>query len=148
MAKTKMALDRELREGILAELTKTLKINHDTDVMPVSASEIVMPVVDAEGNETFALIKVSIPHGTRTNGGFEAYDGYAAADSYRLDVEDKLAKKQASEAKKKADEARKERKRNARKVVKELNEKGLDKMIHEDEEKDDPNQFLPNEVAW
>ena len=51
MAKTKMALDRELREGILAELTKTLKINHDTDVMPVSASEIVMPVVDAEGNE-------------------------------------------------------------------------------------------------
>ena len=147
MAKGRMALDRELREGLLVELTNSLKINHDTDVMPVSASEIVLPVLDAEGNETFAIIKVSIPRGTRVEGGFEAYDGYAAAESYRLDVEDKLAKKQAGEAKKKAEEERKERKRNARKVVKSLNEKGLNGVIH-DTNHDDNNQFLPNEVAF
>ena len=41
-----------------------------------------MPVLDADGNEKFALIKISIPRGSRSDGTFIPYDGYAAADAY------------------------------------------------------------------
>lgn len=143
MAKSRMVLESELRNAILSEITNTLKINHDTDVLPVSPSEITIPVVDSEGNERFALIKISIPRGSRNgNGGYTDYDGYEAAENYKIDIEEKLAKKKASEEKK----ARAEKLKEAKHTVRKLNKEGLDKMIHE--EQDEPNQFLPNEVAW
>ena len=102
--------------------------------MPVSASELAMPVVDAEGNEKFALIKVSIPRGSRNgDGGYDAYDGYAAAEDWKLVLADKADKEAKRKEKAERAEREKERKRNARKVVKNLNEKGLDAMIHEGE---------------
>lgn len=131
MAKSRMALETEIRNAILEELSATLQRNHDTDVLPVSTSEITIPVVDSEGNERFALIKVSIPRGTRNEGSYKDYDGYAAADSFKLEQQDKLAKKEASAAKKDAKIKQQERRQNARKVVKELNDKGINKMIHE-----------------
>ena len=126
------ALESAIRTEILTNISTMLSETFDTDVLPVSASELTIPVVDAEGNEKFALIKVSIPRGTRNgNGGYDPYDGYAAAEDYRLDLEEKAAKKAASAAKKEAEEKEKQRKREARKVVKELNEKGLENMVHE-----------------
>lgn len=135
MAKmSKAALETAIRNDILQAITELLQEKYETDVMPVSASELTIPVVDAEGNEEFALIKVSIPRGTRNGkGGYDAYDGYAAAEDYRLEMEDKAAKKAASAAKKAAAEKEKERKREAKKVVHSLNTNGLEAMIHERE---------------
>lgn len=130
---SKASLETAIRNDILSFLTEQLSAHYDTDVMDVSASEITIPVVDAEGNEKFALIKVSIPRGTRSNGTYEPYDGYAAHEEWELVKADKADKEAARREKAERAEKEKERKRAARKVVKNLNEKGLDAMIHEDE---------------
>ena len=128
------SLESAIRNDILSAITELLENKFETDVMPVSASELTIPVVDEEGNEKFALIKVSIPRGTRNgDGGYTPYDGYAAAEDYKLDLADKADKKRAREEKKAREEKEKERKRRAKQTVKDLNEKGLNAMIHEGE---------------
>jgi hypothetical protein len=131
---SKAALETAIRNDILASITELLSEKFETDVLPVSASELAVPVLDAEGNEKFALVKVSIPRGSRNGaGGYDAYDGYAAAEDYKMDLEERAAKKAASAEKKAAAEREKERKREARKVVKELNKKGLKGMVEDAE---------------
>lgn len=131
---SKASLENALRTDFIASITDAIETKYETDVLPVSASELAIPVTDAEGNEKFVLIKISIPRGTRNgNGGYDEYDGYAAADEYRAELEQRQAKKDASAAKKEAAAKAREAKRAAKKVVKELNEKGLDGMIHEGE---------------
>lgn len=131
---SKAALESALRNELLEKVADVLSKNYDTDVLAVSASELAIPLLDKEGNEKFALIKISIPRGSRNGeGGYTAYDGYAAAEDYKLDLADRAAKRAASAEKKAAAERERERKREARKVVKELNSKGLDKMIHAEE---------------
>lgn len=132
---SKASMETAIRNTMLENIMKMIDSEYATDALPVSASEIAVPVVDEEGNEKFALIKVSIPRGTRNgDGGYTPYDGYAAAEDYKLDLADKADKARAREEKKERAAKKKERKANARKVVKELNEKGLDKMIHEEGE--------------
>lgn len=130
---SKASLETEIRNRILDAITKTLTEMYDTDVMPVSASELTIPVLDSEGNEKFALIKVSIPRGTRNgDGGYDAYDGYAAAEEWKGVLADRTDKEKARQEKREQAEKERERKRAAKAVVKELNEKGLDKMVHEE----------------
>lgn len=128
---SKAALETAIRNELLEKVSMLLAKDYDTDVLPVSASEITIPVLDKEGNEKFALIKISIPRGSRNGeGGYTAYDGYKAAEDYKFDLEDKAAKKAASAEKKAFAEKERERKREARKVVKKLNTEGLQNMIH------------------
>lgn len=128
------SLETAIRNQILDFLVDNLSAHFDSDVLDVSASELVMPVVDAEGNEKFALIKVSIPRGTRNgNGGYDAYDGYFAHDEWeavKADRADKAAKRQERNARAAKE---KERKRAARQTVKKLNTVGLKQMIKEGE---------------
>lgn len=118
------------KNELLSTVQTILSAQLNSDVLRVGPSEIAIPGVDGEGNEFFYLVKISIPRGSRNGeGGYNEYDAYAAADEYKFDLEEKAAKKAASEAKKAAAEKEKERKREAKKVVKELNEKGLKGMI-------------------
>ena len=147
MAQSKASLETAIRNQILDFLTGALSTHFDTDVMDVSSSELTMPVVDAEGNEKFALIKVSIPRGTRNgDGGYEAYDGYAEHDMWELTKADKADKANKRKEKAERAEREKERKRAAKKVIKDLNTKGFKALVTEPQEQDDPNQFLPREV--
>ena len=132
---SKASLETAIRNQILDFLVDHLEAHFETDVMDVSASELVMPVVDAEGNEKFALIKVSIPRGTRNgDGGYDPYDGYAAHEDWELVKADKADKVKARQERAERAEKERQRKREARKVVKKLNEQGLDAMIHEEGE--------------
>ena len=146
---SKAALETAIRNDILSAITAFLSEHYDTDVMDVSASELTIPVVDAEGNEKFALIKVSIPRGTRNgDGGYTPYDGYAAHEEWELDKADKADK--AAKRKEKADRAEKEkeRKRAAKQTIKKLNTVGFKALVTEPiEDKDDDNQFLDREVT-
>ena len=126
---SKAALETAIRNDILSALVSFLSDKYETDVLDVSASELTMPVVDAEGNEKFALIKVSIPRGTRANGSYEPYDGYAAHEDWELEKADKADKAAARREKAERAEKEKERKREARKVVKELNTKGFKVLV-------------------
>ena len=114
---TNTALNTNLRNNILKAITEFITEKYDVDSLSCSTSSFTFPVVDEEGNEKFAKISVSIPRGTRNgNGGYDEFDGYAAAEDFRLEQEDKAAKRA---------------KREAKKTIKELNEKGLDEMIKE-----------------
>ena len=57
----KATLENAIRNNILAIVRKAIETELNTDALTVSASEIALPVVDAEGNEKFAIVKVSIP---------------------------------------------------------------------------------------
>ena len=148
---SKAALETAIRNDILTAMTAFLSEHFEADVMDVSASELVMPVVDAEGNEKFALIKVSIPRGTRNgDGGYDAYDGYAAHEEWELEKADKADK--AAKRKEKAERAEKERARKAeaKKTIKKLNTVGFKALVSkpiENEDKDDENQYLDREVT-
>ena len=126
---SKASLETAIRNDILNFLIENLSAHFDADVLDVSASELVMPVVDAEGNEKFALIKVSIPRGTRANGTYEPYDGYAAHDEWELEKADRADKAAARKEKAERAEKEKERKREARKVVRDLNTRGFKALV-------------------
>ena len=119
---TKAQLETALRTQFLDLVREMVSDKVETDALTVSASELAVPCVDAEGNEKFVLIKVSIPRGTRNGeGGYDPYDGYAVAEDYALDLEEKKAKKEASEAKKQAKIAQDEKKRAEKKALAEAN---------------------------
>ena len=95
---SKASLETALRIDALNVIKEALSAHYDLDIEKqicvVSASELAIPVVDAEGNDKFVLFKVSIPRGTRNgDGGYTEYDGYAAADDYKFELEQKQAKK-------------------------------------------------------
>ena len=125
---TKAQLETLLRNKFLSFVSDTITQEMETDVLAVSASELAIPTLDEEGNEKFVLIKVSIPRGTRNGeGGYDPYDGYAAAEDYAIDCEEKAQKKADAEAKKQAKIARDEAKRAEKKALAEAN-KGLKEL--------------------
>ena len=127
---SKAALETALRNEYLDAICNFISEHFDADALRVSASEIAIPVVDAEGNEKFILIKTSVPRGTRNGDGtYTPYDGYGEAEAYTLELADKADK--AAKRKKKAERAEKEkeRKRAARKVVKKLNTVGFNELV-------------------
>ena len=119
---TKAQLETALRNRFIGFVKEMVSEKVDTDALPISASELVIPCLDDEGNEKWVQIKVSIPRGTRNGqGGYDPYDGYAAAEDYTLDCEEKKAKKEVAEAKKQAKIARDEQKRAEKKALAEAN---------------------------
>lgn len=130
MAQSKASLETAIRNQILDFLIDNLSAHFDADVLDVSASELVMPVVDAEGNEKFALIKVSIPRGSRNgDGGYNAYDGYAAHEEWELVKADKADKVTKRKEKAERAEKEKERKRAAKQVIRKLNTEGFKALV-------------------
>jgi len=127
MGMAKAQLETALRNQFLNFVTEQVQTNFDTDALAVSASEIAVPCLDAEGNEKWVLIKVSIPRGTRNGeGGYNPYDGYAVAEEYAVTLADKAQKKADAEAKKQAKIAKDEQKRAEKKALAEAN-----KNLHE-----------------
>ena len=125
---TKAQMETMIRNDFLALIAQAITNTKETDALPVSASEIAVPCLDAEGNETWALIKVSIPRGTRNGeGGYTPYDGYAAAEDYQIDLQEKADKKAAAEAKKQAKIAKDQAKRAEKAALAEAN-KGLKEL--------------------
>lgn len=109
---SKASLENGLRNKFLDFLKENLGTAFETDVLPVSASEITIPCLDEEGNEKFVLIKVSIPRGTRNgNGGYDPYDGYSASEAYLLEQESKAQEKAVKKAMKDAEKGKKKKKK-------------------------------------
>jgi hypothetical protein len=125
---TKAQLETNLRNEFLAFINDSIVGKYETDVLPVSASELAIPCLDLEGNEKWVLVKVSIPRGTRNGeGGYDPYDGYAAAEDYKLDIADKIEKKAKAEEKKQAKIAKDQKAREEKKALAEAN-KGLKEL--------------------
>lgn len=120
MAKSRTTLRAEVKNRYLNEIWELLKDKEE--LLRVGSNEIAFPVVDAEGNEDFVVLKITIPTGA--NKGTEPYDGYSMAEDYeikeRLKAETK-AKKEKEKAKKIAKD---EKRRQAEKEIKERRENG------------------------
>ena len=125
---TKAQLETLLRNDFLSFVGKAIENDREADVLRVSASELAIPCVDAEGNEKWVIVKISIPRGTRNGeGGYDPYDGYAAAEDYQIEQGEKAEKKAAAEAKKQAKIAKDQKAREEKKALAEAN-KGLKEL--------------------
>lgn len=108
---TKAQLENNLRNYVLACVKEMVEKNIQSEALPVSASELAIPMTDDEKNEKFVLIKVSVPRGTRNGqGGYDPYDGYAASEDYRYEQESKAQEKAVKKAMKEAEKGKKKKK--------------------------------------
>lgn len=105
---SKAQLENLLRNDFLSKVCAMVDEEYETDALAVSASELAIPVLDAEGNEKFILVKVSIPRGTRNGeGGYIPYDGYEAHETYVEEQESKAQEKAVKKAMKAAEKGKK-----------------------------------------
>lgn len=112
---TKSQLATKKREEILAMFMEYLA-DLGEDVMRESGNSLVFPSTDDEGNELFVKVAVSIPRGDRSG---EAYDGYSAAEDYKLHLEEVAANKAQREKENAAKAAKAKERREAAQAKKE-----------------------------
>ena len=105
----KATLENQLRAEVMQVIIDALETHFDVNAIVVGSGEIALPVTDAEGNEKYPKIKVSIPRGTRNGeGGYIPYDGYEAADAYTAEQESKAQERAVRKAMKEAEKKTKE----------------------------------------
>ena len=120
MAKlTKTQLTNMRRDEILAQLAQFLT-DEGEEVLRVSGNAIAFPTVDAEGNEIFVKLTISIPRGSRLDG--EAYDAYGEATQYQEHCEEVAANKARKEKEKQEAAKKRAEKAAAAKAKKEAEE--------------------------
>ena len=108
---SKASLENALRSEVLQVIVNALEAHFDASVITVGSGEISIPVVDAEGNEKYPKIKVSIPRGTRNGeGGYIPYDGYEAAEEYKEEKESKAQERAVKKAMKEAEKNKNKKK--------------------------------------
>ena len=145
---TKAQMENAIRNRYLDAIRDLLTSQGD-EALTVSASELAIPCLDDAGNEAWAIVKVSIPRGTRNGeGGYTPYDGYAAAEDYAIDCADKAQKKAEAQAKKQAKIAKDEQKRAEKKALAEAN-KGLKELrkIPIEPADDYAKEYTPEELT-
>ena len=113
---TKSQLTSKKREDVLTQLSEILA-DLGEDVMREGGNTLVFPSTDDEGNELFVKIAVSIPRGDRSG---EAYDGYAAAEDYKIHLEEVAATKAQREKENAAKAAKAKERREAAQAKKEV----------------------------
>lgn len=109
---SKASLEKAMRDEIVGVIINALAEHFDLDpeaqIEMVGSGELTLPLVDAEGNDKYPKIKVSIPRGTRDGeGGYVPYDGHEAAVAYREEKESKAQERAAMKAMKEAERGRK-----------------------------------------
>ena len=118
MATSRKILREQVKSHFISKINSALTAEGE-EVLVVGSNKLAIPVVDAEGNEDFIVITISIPTGSRADN--EPYDGYGEAESYRMKVE--ANKRKAEEnAKKKAEKIKRDTE--FRRKQKENREKG------------------------
>ena len=107
---SKASLENALRNEIVQVIADALESHFDANIIVVGSGEISIPVTDAEGNEKYPKIKVSIPRGTRNGeGGYIPYDGYEAAQAYADEKESKAQERAVKNAMKDAEKNKKKK---------------------------------------
>ena len=98
------ALRNEILEVIITALATHFDLDVETQIEKVGSGEIALPLTDAEGNEKYPKVKVSIPRGTRNGeGGYIPYDGHEAAMEYKLEQASKAQERAVRKAMKEAE---------------------------------------------
>lgn len=107
MATSKKALKEQIKTKYFDVITNFLA-EQGEEILVIKANTFCFPVVDAEGNEDFVKVVISIPTGTRNDDKtVTPFDGYLEAEGYKIEQKEKKAKAEAI-AKKKAEKIRKD----------------------------------------
>jgi hypothetical protein len=111
---SKKATNDALRNQYVEKLMEVLS-GMDEDVLRVGSNELAIPVVDAEGEDSYVVFTVKVPTGSRDG---DAYDAYGLAQEYEMKTKEKAekAKKAAAEKARKIakDEAMRKQKAEAK----------------------------------
>lgn len=92
---TETAAFKEIRETEFKKLVELCK-QAGYEILQVNSNEFCYPCVSSNGTEAYALIKLSVPTGSRDDA--EGYDGYAMAENYAATVAaNKLKAEKAAE---------------------------------------------------
>lgn len=129
----------KIRDTFIEQVSKAFEEHFDSDCFVAGSGILAMPGVDANGNEFYYKIQISIPRGERDGeGGYRPWDAYADAKEYKRKLAEKEEDKRRAAEKKKREAEEKERKkeekkkqREAEKLAKKLAVKGLNGVIHE-----------------
>jgi hypothetical protein len=81
------------------ELISKLLADNGEEVLRVKNNEIAIPCVDGDGEDSYVVVTVKVPTGSRIDG--EPYDGHGEAKSYEMDRRQKAetaAKKEKEKA--------------------------------------------------
>lgn len=93
---SKKATNDALRNQYVEKLMEALS-GMDEDVLRVGSNELAIPVVDAEGEDSYVVFTVKVPTGSRDG---DAYDAYGLAQEYEMKTKEKAEKaKKAAEEK-------------------------------------------------
>lgn len=92
------ATNEALRAQYIELLTKLLTDSGE-EVLRVKSNEIALPVVDRDGDDSYVVITLKVPTGSRDG---DPYDGYGEAESYAMNVAAKAEKAKADAEKKAA----------------------------------------------
>ena len=104
------ALREELIKVIITAVSEHYDLDPETQIEFIKSGVITLPLVDEEGNEKWPTVQVAIPRGTRNgNGGYEPFDGHAAAVAYREEQESKTQERAVRKAMKEAEKKRKKK---------------------------------------
>ena len=107
---SKATLENGVRKQFLDAIKAMVENQFESDALAISASEYAVPVTDAEGNEKWVIIKVSMKRGTRNDEhGYDEYDGYAEAAAYREALASKAQERAVRKAMKEAEKQNKKK---------------------------------------
>lgn len=83
--KTASQITNELRDSIIKEFLE-YRLGLGDDARMTKGNKFMFPCTDEKGEERFCEVTISIPKGNRDG---EGYDGYAEAEAYLADQEEK-----------------------------------------------------------
>lgn len=100
--------NNNLRASVAEQIIEWARDHFDSDCRMVANNEFTMPAINANGEELYVNITVTIPKGERdtANHCYFPYDGYAAAEAYEFKKQE-----EANKAKAKAEAAALKKKR-------------------------------------
>lgn len=134
----------KIRDEFIERVKQVFEEQFDAFCLVTDSGVLALPGVDADGNEFYYKIQISVPRGSRDGkGGYIPWDAEFDAKEYQRKLDEKAEAKRRAEEKKKKEEEEKARKREekkkereAAKLAKKLAAKGLEGVIHEGIEKE------------
>ena len=91
---TQKNITDQLRANFTADLTEFLAQKYDTDVCQIAAGSLMIPVVDAAGEDRWIKFSIIIPKEASEE---EGNDGYSLARDYQQKIAEKAAKRAEKE---------------------------------------------------
>lgn len=107
--------DNQLKDALRqVYMDKVMKFLEDSgeEILRTKSNEFAFPAVDSAGNDRYVQVIIRVPSGSTLDG--TSFDGYEAAENYKIELEEKAKKAEAARLKKEKAAAERQAKKAAR----------------------------------